>query len=76
MPRIRVSVADLEVRLSGPDLPELLAAAQLLIPLLAAVERDQIDDPEERPPIGFTTHTELDPDRQRLTDPVWFDDEE
>lgn len=77
MPHIRFSVADIEVRLAGPDLGELLAAVQLLLPLLEQVDRDApADEADEPRQIGFGLTTDLDPDRQRRTEPVWFDDEE
>lgn len=75
MPSLRFSVADIEVRLHGPDLEPLVTAAQLLLPLLAAVDREAVEEPEEKPPIGFSAALDLDPDRDRRTDPVWYDDE-
>ena len=76
MPQIRISVADLEIRLDGPDFAELLDAATVLLVEVAAVERDQAEEPEERPLMGFTSTMELDPDRERRADPVWYSDEE
>ena len=76
MPTIRISVADVELRLTGPDLAELLKAVHDLLPMVAAVDREVDDDLEDRPPLGFSATVDLDPDRQRLTEPVWFADEE
>ena len=76
MPQIRISVADVEIRLDGPDFAQLLAAASVLLVEAAAVDRDQAEELEERPALGFTSTLDLDPDRERRADPVWYSDEE
>lgn len=76
MPQIRISVADVEIRLDGPDFAQLLTAASVLLVEAAAVDRDQGVELEERPALGFTSSMDLDPDRERRAEPVWYSDDE
>lgn len=76
--KIRVTVADVELRLEGADLTTrdirgLMRHAAGIALALAAADKPTTEPDDPRPSLGFTAHLELDSSRH---DPIWPLEEE
>lgn len=73
--RIRITVADVDLRLDGPELTTreiraLMRHAAGIALALAEHDKPGLELEEARAPLGFTSHLELDPARHEPTWPL------
>ncbi len=75
--RLRIVVADIDIRLdTDANLAETAAVALQLLAAAASIDR-VADEPEpDKTPLGFAMTSELDPDRhdRNLGEPMWDED--
>lgn len=77
--KVKVTVGEVEVSLSGVDLTSRQVAA--LINRCASIAvalgiSSSDEEPEIKQPLGFSAQVELDPDRNTVDiDPDWFEEE-
>jgi hypothetical protein len=71
--RLRLVVADIDIRIDCDQLDDALAAALQLLDAAKDIDRETVADEVERPALGFAMTTELDADRhaRNLGEPDW-----
>jgi len=80
--KVSLIVGGVEVTLSGADLTvrQVRDLMRHAASIALALPRDEPDSEvtvePERHPLGFSVHTELDPDRGAIFAPDWYDDED
>lgn len=74
--KAKITVGDVEIELDGLDLTPRQVTALLKRAASVNLAMQVEDEPETKPPLGFSAQVELDPERNIPdVDPDWFDEE-
>jgi len=73
--RLRLVVADIDIRVEADTLNECMAATLQLLGAAAAIERVEEEPEPERTPLGFGMTSELDPHRHEPLVVPWYDED-
>jgi len=75
--KAKITVGDVEIELDGLDLTARQVTALLKQAANVNLAMQVEDEPETKPPLGFSAQVELDPERNIPdVDPDWFEDHE
>jgi hypothetical protein len=75
--KAKITVGDVEIELNGLDLTPRQVTALLKRAASVNLAMQVEDEPETKPPLGFSAQVELDPERNIPdVDPDWFEDHE
>lgn len=73
--KAKITVGDVEIELDGLDLTARQVAALLKQAANVNLAMQVEEEPETKPPLGFSAQVELDPERNIPDfDPDWFED--
>jgi len=74
--KAKITVGDVEIELNGLDLTPRQVTALLKRAASVNLAMQVEDEPETKPPLGFSAQVELDPERNIPdVDPDWFEEE-
>jgi len=74
--KAKITVGDVEIELNGLDLTTRQVTALLKRAASVNLAMQVEDEPETKPPLGFSAQVELDPERNIPdVDPDWFEEE-
>lgn len=74
--KAKITVGDVEIELDGLDLTPRQVTALLKRAASVNLAMQVEDEPETKPPLGFSAQVELDPERNIPdVDPDWFEEE-